>query len=67
MLGKAEAGHITLTAKIVILVLWSFRLFLQGMWCALCHMSVNQQFIFRIKCVSTDIFNTVREITVEIL
>lgn len=67
MLGKAEAGHATLTAKIVILVLWSFRLFLQEMWCALCHMSVNQQFIFRIECVSTDICITVREITVEIL
>ena len=56
MLGKAEAGHITLTAKIVTLVLWSFRLFLQGMWCDLCHMSVLQQFIFRNICVSTGIF-----------
>lgn len=67
MLGKAEAGHITFTAKIVILVLWSFWLFLQGMWCDVCHMSLNQQFISRIKCVSTDIFIPVHEITVEIL
>lgn len=67
MLGKAEAGHITLKAKIVILVLWSFWLFLQGMWCDLCHMSLNEQFISRIKRVSTDIFIPVHEITVEIL